>query len=141
MFQSSSKPASTRRARSLRRRMTDSEARLWAALRPLDANFRRQAPIGPFFADFATHSRKIVIEVDGGVHQRLDHVALRDGERQLWLQSRGYSVLRFTDAEVDKDVAACIDRVKDILAARGWKAPDEAESELCAPPSRWSPTP
>jgi very-short-patch-repair endonuclease len=97
--------------------MTWSEKRLWQELRKLDANFRRQAPIGPYFADFATHARKLVIEVDGGVHERLDDVALRDGERQLWLEGEGYTVLR-----VEDDLEGCLASVRRVL---GQPSPDE----------------
>ena len=130
--------SSTTRARSLRRRMTWSEKRLWEVLRKLKANFRRQAPIGRYFTDFATHGWSVVVEVDGGVHERLDAVALRDGERQLWLESRGYRVLRFTDRQVEDDAEACAERVKVVLLERGWKpAPDSAEpfSSADTPPS------
>ena len=47
----------------VKRRMTWTEARLWKELRKLDANFRRQAPIGRYFADFASHARRLVIEI------------------------------------------------------------------------------
>ena len=132
--------SATPRARSLRRRMTWSEKRLWAELRKLNANFRRQAPIGPFFADFATHGWKVVIEVDGGVHERLDDVALRDGERQLWLQSRGYVVLRFTDRQVENDAGACAARVKAALAERGWTPARDDATPFDGLPSPPSPT-
>lgn len=105
-------PAQTNRARGLRRRMTWSEKTLWQELRKLDCNFRRQAPIGRYFADFASHGRKLVIEVDGGVHERLDDVILRDAERQRWMEDEGYTVLRFTDRQVSDDVEACIETVK-----------------------------
>ncbi|HEX7884871.1 MAG TPA: endonuclease domain-containing protein [Phenylobacterium sp.] len=105
-------PAATGRARGLRRRMTWSEKMLWRELRKLNANFRRQAPIGRYFADFAAHGAKLVIEVDGGVHERLDEVVLRDFERQCWLEGEGSAVLRFTDRQVIDDVEACIEAVR-----------------------------
>ena len=118
-FERESLPKSpTAQARGLRRRMTWSEKVLWRELRKLDANFRRQAPIGPYFADFAIHGRKLVIEVDGGVHERLDEVALRDAERQHWLEGEGYTVLRFTDRQVENDVQRCIETIKSALSRR-----------------------
>ena len=109
-------PKATARARSLRRRMTWSEQRLWSELRKLDLNFRRQAPIGPYFADFAAHRLKLVIEVDGGIHERLAEVALRDAERESWLNGEGYTVLRFTDRQVVNDVEACMGAVQKQIA-------------------------
>ncbi|MBL8553456.1 MAG: DUF559 domain-containing protein [Phenylobacterium sp.] len=85
------------------------------------------------------HSRgwKLVIEVDGGVHERLDEVALRDGERQLWLESRGYQVVRFTDKQVENDAEACAERVKLTLLEKGrTPEPDsDASFDVATPPS------
>jgi very-short-patch-repair endonuclease len=99
--------------------MTRSEERLWRELRKLDLNFRRQAPIGPYFADFASHSRRFVIEVDGGVHERLADVAARDVERQRWLEGEGYRVLRFTDRQVTGDVRRCVEQIQEALLLDG----------------------
>lgn len=99
--------------------MTWSEKRLWTELRKLDANFRRQAPIGRFFADFAALGRRVVIELDGGVHERLDDVALRDLERQRWLEGEGFRVLRFTNRQVQDELDACLGRVKALLHQEG----------------------
>jgi hypothetical protein len=88
-------------------------------LRKLDANFRRQAPIGRYFADFASHGRRLVIEVDGGVHERLADVAARDVERQRWLETEGYRVLRFTDRQVQDDVHGCVHQIQEALLLDG----------------------
>ena len=110
------KSSPTVRARGLRRRMTWSEKRLWEELRKLDCNFRRQAPIGRYLADFASHGRKLVIEVDGGIHERLAEVAARDAERQRWLEDAGYTVLRFTDRNVVNDAESCMAVIRKQLA-------------------------
>jgi very-short-patch-repair endonuclease len=104
------------RGRRLRGAMKPSEQRLWKALRKLDAHIRRQAPIGPYVVDFACHSRKLVIEVDGEGHERLDDVVLRDFERSEWLRSQGYRVVRFTNRQVDADVAAVVREIEHHLA-------------------------
>ena len=91
-----------KRARRMRREMTASEKRLWAALRKLDIGFRRQAPIGRYIADFAQHSSKIVIEVDGGCH-RLPDVEARDATRDGWLMSQGYRVIRIPNDQAYAD--------------------------------------
>jgi very-short-patch-repair endonuclease len=52
--------------RSLRKRMTSHEVKLWVQLRLLDeGHFRRQVPIGPYIVDFAEKTSKLVIEIDG----------------------------------------------------------------------------
>ena len=113
------RPLHTAQARSLRRRSTWTERYFWRELRKLDANFRRQGPIGPYFADFATRHPKLAIEIDGGVHERLADVAARDVERQKWLERDGYVVLRFTDRDVSGDVHGCIEKVRAFLPHGG----------------------
>ncbi len=93
------KPGGVQRARRLRAEPTLAEARLWELLRRFEVRFRREAPIGPYVADFACHRARLIIEVDGGVHWRED-VALRDVHRQTWLEGQGYRVLRFTNDQV-----------------------------------------
>jgi very-short-patch-repair endonuclease len=105
-------PGALARSRSLKRRMTWTEAHLWKELRKLDANIRRQAPIGRYIADFAVHAPRLVIEVDGEIHQRLADVALRDIERQAWLEGEGYRVVRFTDRQVRDDLQGCVETVR-----------------------------
>ena len=95
------------RARRLRAEPTRTEAKLWQALRELDIRFRRQAPIGSYIVDFACHSAKLVIEVDGGIHNRTD-VALRDLTRDEWLASQGYRVLRFPTKRIETEVDSVI---------------------------------
>jgi|HubBroStandDraft_4_1064222.scaffolds.fasta_scaffold94332_2 very-short-patch-repair endonuclease len=94
------------RARELRRSMTEAEKKLWWQLRQLPvetSHFRRQAAIGPYFADFACHQRRLVIEVDGGGHGEARQIAF-DETRTAYLRSRGYRVLRFWNNEVLKEI-------------------------------------
>jgi very-short-patch-repair endonuclease len=94
------------RARALRRSMTDAEKKLWWHLRRLPietTHFRRQAPIGPYFADFACHKHRILIEVDGGGHAEARQIAA-DAARTAYLKSRGYRVFRFWNNEVLKEI-------------------------------------
>lgn len=85
---------STRR---LRREMTAAEAMVWRALRGsrlAGLKFRRQGPIGPYGADFLCHEAKIIVEIDGPLHDDPEQ-SLRDRERDAWLKSRRLRVLRF----------------------------------------------
>ena len=65
-------PQSSRKfTRAQRRNMTRAETMLWQALRNhrLDGHgFRRQTPIGPYFADFVCLQRKLIVEADGRTH-------------------------------------------------------------------------
>src|SRR5262245_61930708 len=92
-------------AKRLRKNMTAAEKALWDVLRriaPEEARFRKQAPIGPFVVDFASHAAKLVVELEGGAHDAPD-VAARDVERRTWIEGRGYRVLRFRNEDVLKD--------------------------------------
>jgi len=78
------------------------ERRLWERLRRgrIDGHrFRRQHPVGRYVADFACDRLRLILEIDGGVH-RLDEVILRDHLRQTELEAMGWTVIRFTNAEV-----------------------------------------
>jgi very-short-patch-repair endonuclease len=68
------------------------------SLKPLGMHFRRQAPIGPYIADFAWHEGKLVVEIDGGQHAQAQQAY--DKRRTSWLQSQGYRVLRFWNNDV-----------------------------------------
>jgi very-short-patch-repair endonuclease len=96
----------------MRRDQTFTEKLLWRELRKLKAetglHFRRQAPIGPYVVDFACHSTRLIVEADGGVHVL---TAERDAERDVWLASRGYRVLRFTNAAIAENIDAVIQRI------------------------------
>ncbi|MBS0360312.1 MAG: DUF559 domain-containing protein [Proteobacteria bacterium] len=131
-------PAATSRSRSLKRQATFTERKLWDELRKLKVNFRRQAPIGRYFADFATHGARLIVEIDGGVHERLDEVQLRDFERQQWLEGQGYRVIRFTDRQVDGDVHNCVEIVRKALlldggGLGGGAAAEQNERRMLAP--------
>jgi very-short-patch-repair endonuclease len=90
--------------------MTNAEKKLWWYLRQLavgDMHFRRQATIGPYFADFACHEQRLVIEVDGGGHAQPDQI-VADERRTEYLQSRGYRVLRFWNNEIFENIEGVI---------------------------------
>jgi len=94
------------RARRLRREMTPAERLLWAALRDrrnVGLKFRRQVPMGPFILDFFDAEHKLVLEVDGPVHE---HRVGYDGGRDRELRRRGLTILRFSNDEVLGDVEA-----------------------------------
>lgn len=89
-------------ARKLRRTPTPAEVRLWRLLFPLRTSsyhFRKQAPIGPYIADFACHHARLVIEVDGDSHHSNSGLA-RDAVRDAFLAGEGYSVLHITNHDV-----------------------------------------
>ena len=73
---------------------------LLRSLKPLGFHFRRQAPIGVYIADFAWYEGKLVVEIDGSQHAEMQKSY--DVRRTAWLQSQGYTVLRFWNNDVLK---------------------------------------
>ena len=95
-------PQTRERARKLRTELTKAEAKMWDLLRdfrPRGARFRRETPIGPYIADFAWLSKKIVIEVDGDSHETAEGRS-HDRVRDAWMRDQGYTVLRFDNADL-----------------------------------------
>jgi len=104
----------TARSRDLRQRQTWAENKLWQAIRGgrLDGlKFRRQHPIDRYFADFACEKARLVIELDGGVHED-DEQARYDLIRQREIESLGWFVLRFLNDEVVHELPKVLDAVK-----------------------------
>ena len=97
--------------------MTRPEQKLWALLRKRDLNIRRQAPIGSYIVDFVSHAARLVVELDGPLHETPD-VNLRDAERTLWLNSQGYRVLRFQNKDVLADPSAVADQIEAAIAGK-----------------------
>jgi very-short-patch-repair endonuclease len=111
-----SKPALARdAARQLRLNQTNAEQRLWSRLRNSQLKgfkFRRQYPIGPFFADFFCLEAKLIIELDGSQHA---DEADRDQRRTAFLRTTGYTVLRFWNHEVNSEFNEVVQRIADVL--------------------------
>jgi very-short-patch-repair endonuclease len=104
-----------KRARALRRDLTEAERALWGHLRHRQLHehkFRRQQPIGAFIVDFVCLERMLVIELDGGQHAAQ---AGRDAERTAWLESQGFHVLRFWNHDVLRDIQAVMEVIRNAL--------------------------
>ena len=110
------RPDAIRRARRLRRNMTDAERVLWRALRqslPV-YHWRKQVPLGPYFADFASHSAKLIIEVDGGQHAT---ETAYDAKRTAFLHGQGFRVLRFWNNDILSNIDGVLRMVAQALPA------------------------
>jgi len=104
-------------ARSLRKRMTRQEVKLWVHLRSWRKrgfHFRRQAPRDDFIVDFVCLKQRLVIEVDGGQHN-FDAHARRDRERDQHFVAQGFRVLRFWNHEVDENLDGVLTIIDDAL--------------------------
>ena len=104
-------------ARRLRVNQTDAERKLCSRLRRHQMKgfqFRRQYPIGPFFADFVCLETKLIIELDGSQHA---DQTVRDGSRSEFLRDAGYTVLRFWNYEVSGEIDHVVQRIANALEA------------------------
>jgi very-short-patch-repair endonuclease len=103
------------RARALRQSMTEAERRVWQILRlhqMTGYKFRRQVPIGRYIADFVCHEARLIVEIDGGQHERSSP---REAERSGFLQNEGYRILRFWNNEVLENLDGVHETIADEL--------------------------
>ena len=92
--------------------MTAAEDRLWQELRAdkLGVHFRRQHVIGMYIADFVSLKNLLVIEVDGDYHSTPEQQLL-DMERTMFLQRKGFRVIRFTNQEILTDIESVMSKI------------------------------
>jgi very-short-patch-repair endonuclease len=94
------KSETLKRARDLRKNMTEAEKRLWYLMRRHNLEgklFRRQVPIDDYIVDFACLSANLVIEIDGGQHS---WQVAQDEARTRLLEKLGFRVIRFWNNDV-----------------------------------------
>ena len=99
-----SPPGVRRRAKELRWPLRPAEAMLWRRLKTKQfygLKFRRQHPIHRFIVDFYCHAHRLVIEIDGGIHEEQQE---QDEARSRWFTDRGFRILPFTNAQVTSDL-------------------------------------
>jgi very-short-patch-repair endonuclease len=103
-------------AKRLRTNQTTLEQKLWYYLRArrfADAKFRRQVVIGRYIVDFACRMpRMLVVEVDGDTHAVREAY---DAERTVFLEGKGYRVLRFTNSEVATNMDGVLTAIAEAL--------------------------
>jgi very-short-patch-repair endonuclease len=105
------------RATELKRTMTEAEKLLWKHLRNSKLNghkFRRQHPIGQFIADFYCHEAKLVIEVDGEIHNEIE-IQERDEGRTFMIENLGLKVIRFKNDEIKNHLTETLSKIKSNL--------------------------
>ena len=99
------------RAKQFRKNPTPQEKLLWQSLRRRRLGgyyFRRQYVIDPFIVDFCCVKVRVVVELEGSVH---DQQREYDHHRSVWLQDRGYTVLRFSNSEVEKNLELVLGKI------------------------------
>jgi very-short-patch-repair endonuclease len=103
------------RARALRNNPTEVEKLLWRQLRMWQLEgykFRRQQPLENYIVDFDCFEKRVIVEADGGQHAEHGDY---DAERDAWLREQGYTVLRFWNNDVLKNLADVTEKIFDTL--------------------------
>jgi very-short-patch-repair endonuclease len=111
------------KARELRAHATKAEKALWrhlSARQVSGVRFNRQVPIGPYICDFVARSAKLIVEVDGGQHGWRTE---EDAARTRYLESLGFTVLRFWNDDVVERTEGVIHAISAALAALPSPAP------------------
>jgi very-short-patch-repair endonuclease len=121
------------RARTLRQNPTEAERRIWQILRSRQMNgykFRRQVPIGRYIADFVCHEVRLIVEIDGGQH---DRSSPQEAGRSRFLEHEGYRLLRLWNNEVLANLDGVHQTIADWLAGSPppQPSPIEGEGALC----------
>jgi very-short-patch-repair endonuclease len=103
-------------AKDLRRNMTEAEKLLWNYLKAgvQGLKFRRQHPIGIYIADFYCHKLKLIVEVDGKIHDLKD-VKENDKIREDYLKEQGCIIIRFTNEKVFKELDVVLGEINSIV--------------------------
>lgn len=103
-------------SRELRQVETEAEKVLWEWLRNKKLNglkFRRQHPLSSYIADFYCHEKKLVIELDGAIHETKENMDY-DKTRTQQLNEEGIIVVRFRNEEVMNDIEAVIKKIREV---------------------------
>jgi very-short-patch-repair endonuclease len=106
------KPGVMNLAKMLRNNMTFHEKLLWEKLKGKQIcgiRFRRQHPINFFIADFYCHEVKLVVEIDGEIHN--DKMDYDDG-RSAEMEKFGIVVIRFTNYEVETNIVTVVNKIE-----------------------------
>jgi very-short-patch-repair endonuclease len=102
-------------ARELRKNMTEAERYLWARIRGKqlkNLQFYRQKNVAEFIVDFYCPAAKLILEVDGGQHYEAKGRE-KDSRRDAYFSELGFTVLRFSDREVFKNIDGVLERIWD----------------------------
>jgi very-short-patch-repair endonuclease len=119
------KPELFQYAQEMRKNPTDSEKLLWNILRKMRHKgfiFRRQHPVDIFIADFYCHKLKLIIEVDGGVHNS-DQAKEYDDGRSGELEKYGLNILRFTNEQVLKETDKVTSHIQNYISSQTSPSP------------------
>jgi len=103
-------------ARELRNRLTPAEQIFWLWLKKNfpEYKFRRQHPISIYIADFYCHKLKLVIEIDGLIHNS-EEAMLNDEKSQSDLENLSLTVIRFTNDQVKNEIEFVTEKISSTI--------------------------
>jgi very-short-patch-repair endonuclease len=104
-------------SRELRKNMTDAEKLIWSRIRRKQLKgyqFYRQKNIGNYIVDFYCPAAKLIVEIDGGQHYSKEGTE-KDKVRDNYVSRLGFTVLRFSDREVLKNINGVLERIYEHL--------------------------
>lgn len=114
-FFHSAPPGIFSNARELRNNMTHAEKLLWHELKGKKLKgfvFRRQHPIGIYIADFYCHKAKLIIELDGEIHDSPE-MKEKDAQRDFEIKLKEIRIVRFKNSCVETEISQVL---KEIIA-------------------------
>ena len=107
------------RAKEMRNKPTDAEKMLWNVLSNKGIEgfkFRRQHIIGEYIVDFVCLEKRLIIEADGSIHNDPEQIE-HDKNRTIWLESKGFKVVRYTNQQVLNNLNSTIENISKELSA------------------------
>ena len=110
-------PETQEKAKILRKNETKAEKLLWNKLKEKQFHgykFRRQHPISQFIVDFYCHELKLIIEVDGKIHNKSENKEY-DESRTAELEKYELKILRFTNDEIENDLEKVLKSISTVL--------------------------
>jgi adenine-specific DNA-methyltransferase len=111
-------PRRTALARQLRRQMTPAEAIVWKHVRDRrfgGFKFRRQHPVGPFYADLVCKESKVIVELDGETHLGREG---DDEARSRYLRTNGWLVMRFWNTQIYDELETVLEEILRVCEER-----------------------
>ena len=101
------------RAKKLRNNVTPTEMILWARLKEYfpTVKFRRQHPVSFYIVDLYCHSKRLVIEIDGSIHD-LEEIKMKEEMRQKDLESLGLKIIRFSTNDIFNNLESVLETIE-----------------------------
>jgi imidazole glycerol-phosphate synthase subunit HisF len=104
------------KAKELRKMLTPSEQIFWLRLKQNfpEYKFRKQHPISIYIADFYCHKLKLIIEIDGPIHNS-EEAKLNDEKRQKDLENLNLTVIRFANEQIKNEIERVIEMISSTI--------------------------